>query len=357
MSLSLPTAAPTPGIDLPTFRRWLTGAHPALPAPDTATLLTGGRSNLTMLLTGPDGEMVLRRPPLGALLESANDMGREYRVQSALQRSSVPVADMLAHQPEADPKTGVDATFYLMSRIDGVALEATDDNAGHEPAAIDSGMRHLARTLAELHALTPSTVGLAELGRPDGYLARQLGRWARQLDAASDRTLPRLRELATRLAPAPETTDPAICHGDFKPQNALFRFDGSHGEVAGIIDWEMATLGDAAADLALFGMYWTMPRLHPVIGENFETPVDASSGYPLFTELLDEYASVRPVPELTWHLAFSAFKTGVISELIHQRHLAGTTVGEGYDRMGEQVEVLAQIGLDVLAGRDILMEG
>ena len=346
-----------PGIEWDAFVEWFSRSVPGYAVPTDARLLTGGHSNVTIRLSVEGGDLVLRRGPLGLQLESANDMVREFTVQSALQESAVPVPRMIHVQRTADPVTGVDAPFYLMSAIEGRPLGERADNAGADAAELRAAMLDLARRLAELHLLTPSEVGLGEFGRPEGYLARQLSRWGRQLDALPPRDLPLLRELGARLAPAPDISAVSILHGDYKPQNALFRFGAGTAQVAAILDWEMATLGDPLADLSVFGLYWVMPFLDERIAGGFTSPVDAAAGYPRFSELLDAYREVRPFSDdLRWHVAFACFKIGVINELLYQRELSGTAVAEGDEQRGPVTEALADTGLQVLAGRDILQE-
>ncbi len=321
-------------------------------------MLTGGRSNLTLRVHAIDGSTyIVRRPPLGLVLRSANDMAREVRVQRALCDTRVPVPEILADHLEVDPTTGIDSPFYVMTTVPGHALQDTASNSVANAESLRTAMLDLARVLAVLHDVDVVSHGLGRFGRPTGYPARQLNRWSAQLTTVSDRALPYVRSLAKRLEPAPESLDPTLCHGDPKPQNALFSFENGTGRVTGLLDWEMSTVGDAAADIAQFGLYWTMPKLDTVIGENFETPVDVTAGYPRFRDLLRTYEEVRPVPDLTWHTAFACFKTAVISELIHQRYLSGMTVGPGHDSLGVQVEVLGRIGHEVLDGRQILDEG
>lgn len=354
---STPTPTP-PGLEPERFTTWLARAAPALSAPARIEMLTGGRSNLTLRVHAVDGSSyIVRRPPLGLVLRSANDMAREVRVQRALRGTLVPVPEILVDHLDVDPATGVDSPFYVMSTVPGYALQDTTSNHVADAEALRTAMHDLARVLAVLHDVDVASHGLSDFGRPTGYAARQLNRWSAQLAGVSDRALPYVRSLAERLDPALESRHPALCHGDPKPQNALFSFKNGTGRVTGLLDWEMSTVGDAAADIAQFGLYWTMPMLDPVIGENFETPVDLSAGYPRFRDLLRTYAEVRPVPDLTWHTAFACFKTAVISELIHQRYLAGMTVGPGHDSLGVQVEVLGRIGHEVLDGRQILDEG
>ena len=202
--------------------------------------------------------------------------------------------------------------------------------------------------LGALHAIDPDAVGLGDFGRPEGYLARQVARWRTQLDGSRSRELPTVDRLGDLLAGAvPETSSPALLHGDFRLDNVVFALDADDPHAAAVLDWEMATLGDALADLALFGFYWDLGQRAPELARALPSAVSASDGYPSFDELVDEYARVRGIatPQLDWYLALAAFKLAVIAEGIHYRFTLGKTVGAGFENMGAAVEPIAQLGI------------
>ena len=345
-----------PGVSAAAFDRWLSETHPgvrgATDSPLQISLIAGGRSNLTYRVDGAARPLVLRRGPLAHALATAHDMGREARVIRALAGSGVPVPEVVVTSPA--PVPGVDAPFYLMERVDGLVLRSRKDNA-----QLRSGLRPhvafaLADTLASLHALDPAAVGLAGLGRPDGYLARQLARWSAQLEASRSRPLPHVERLVSLLGQSrPAHSDAALLHGDFRLDNVII--DPATAGIRAVLDWEMATLGDPLADLALFGFYWDLPRRAPEIARALPSAVDQDDGYPAFEELVERYARARGIerPDLRWYLAFSAFKLAVIAEGIHYRFRLGKTAGGGFDRFGEAVEPIAALGLaelDALTG-------
>lgn len=261
-------------------------------------------------------------------------------------------------EDDRDGKSGVGTQFYVMDKVGGQPFDSLDDNRGFTPDQLHQLSLKMARTLAKLHNVRPDTVGLEQFGRPEGYLERQVRRWTKQLAASSSRELPELEELSRRLTPVPEPSGASIVHGDYKLNNALVRVNGDRLEVAAILDWEMSTLGDPLTDLALFGLYWQMRYLDPVTADVFESSVDYSAGYPAFDELVEAYAAERAiaVPDLTWHLAFAAFKTAVITESIHYRHLSGGTVGEGFARIGEMTLPLARAGHRFLDGKSAVIQ-
>lgn len=341
---------PVPGIDLPTFARWIEQHHPHLGVPSSAELLTGGHSNLTYVVGFGGQDLVLRRPPLGHVMETAHDMAREYRVQKALEATALPVAKMHFHHDDTDGSAGIGSPFYVMEKVAGLPLNCPEDNRRFSPTQLREASFALVRVLAKLHSVDLDSVGLADFGRPEGFLERQVRRWSKQLEASRSRSLPYVEELESLLRPVPQCTSPSLIHGDFKFNNALVRSSGNGVEIAAVLDWEMSTIGDAFVDLALFGLYWQMATLHPVTAEVFESPVDPNSGYPTFQELLEHYCQHRgiDVPDLSWHQAFAAFKTSVITESLYFRHESGGTIGAGFERIGELTEPIAAAGIAFL---------
>jgi aminoglycoside phosphotransferase (APT) family kinase protein len=337
-----------PGLDLDALERWLAANAPEIltAEPLRAGIIAGGRSNLTYTIEGASEPLVLRRPPLGHVQKTAHDMAREYRVLTALADTAVPVPRTVRFIDDAE--AGVEAPFYLMERVEGQPLKSRADNARLTAAQLQRLSVELATTLAELHTIDPATVGLEDFGRAEGFLPRQLARWGRQYDGSRSRELPELdalqRELADRV---PTTVHTSIVHGDFRLDNALVATDES-GEprIAAILDWEMATLGDSLTDLGLFGLYWDINGLEGVPEGIVATSVYPGEGYPQFDELVRIYADVAgiEVPDLSWYLAFAAFKLAVILEGIHYRYQAGHTVGEGFEHIGSLVAPLARAG-------------
>ncbi|WP_419817546.1 phosphotransferase family protein [Glaciibacter flavus] len=346
-----PAGSP-PGVDVPGLTRWLEDAHPELAhAPLTATVIAGGRSNLTYRVDGARIPLVFRRPPLGHVLASAHDMHREHRIISALAGSAVPVPPAIAFvdDTEADRVTGT--PFFVMALVEGRVLAHPSQNRHYRPAGLHHLGIELAQTLADLHAIDPASIGLADFGRPEGYLERQLRTWRRQYDASRSRELPRLDALQDALGDRmPASQRSGLVHGDYRLDNALVG-DGDDGpRIAAILDWEMSTIGDPLVDLGMFGLYWTIADLPGALGP-MPSAVDTSAGYPSFDELVDAYAAREgtSVPDLGWYRAFAAYKLAVIAEGIHLRWQAGETVGEGFDRIGALVDPLAGEGLTRLS--------
>lgn len=179
-----------PGLDVNGLAGWLRRTHPEIAAGQlTARLIAGGRSNLTYAVEGGPTPLILRRPPLGHVLASAHDMRREHRVISALAGTGVPVPRAIDVVDDTDAGEVTGTTFLLMERAPGVVLAHREQNAPYPTGGLHDLGITLAHHLADLHAVDPAGVGLADFGRPDGYVARQLATWQRQLDAsATDRS-------------------------------------------------------------------------------------------------------------------------------------------------------------------------
>lgn len=331
------------GLDVAALEKYLREQLPEFEGPLRAELMHGGRSNLTYSLLAGDERWVLRRPPLGGLTPSAHDMGREYRVVDALQGTDVPVARtvLLCEDPSV-----IGAPFSVVSHVDGVVLRSVADL---EPIAhddLDRCAHALMTALARLHAVPYEDVGLAAFGKPEGYLGRQVRRWRDQWQRVATRDLPDLDVLHARLAKmAPLESGASIVHGDFRIDNAILASE-KIDTVRAIVDWEMATLGDPLADLGLTLVYRDS-AFGPVLGGG---AASTSDRMPPADTLAENYAraSGRDLGALEFYLALGYFKIAVIAEGIHARYLAGQTVGEGFDTVGDAVPELVAAGLRAL---------
>src|SRR6478609_10457901 len=242
------------GVDLERLRPYLAahveGAHDA---PLTATLIAGGRSNLTYSVSDGTSTWVLRRPPLGHVLPTAHDMVREYRVMTALASTDVPVPRTLALCEDVAVN---DAPFYVMELVEGVIYRDGNALAGLSPDDARRASEVLVDVLAAIHAVAYEAVGLGEFGRPDGFLERQVRRWGEQWERSKTRELPEVDELARRLRAAlPTSGPPTIVHGDYRLDNTMMANDDP-GRIVAVLDWEMSTLGDPLSDVGLFLVYW-----------------------------------------------------------------------------------------------------
>jgi aminoglycoside phosphotransferase (APT) family kinase protein len=308
-----------PGIDVDAVSAWLAGHVEGAQPPFTFDVIAGGHSNLTYRVTGADGDrFVLRRPPLGHVLASAHDMGREFRVISGLQGSSVPVPPSLGYCDDPDVN-GV--PFYVMGFVDGhVIRDRSLAEAALTPAARANASRSLIDTMAALHAVDVDAAGLSDLGRHEGYIARQLKRWYGQFDQQKTRELPLIKEVHDSLAAGiPEQGPATIVHGDYRLDNSMVSDDG---EVVAVLDWEICTLGDPLADIGLLHVYWTGPEDEPSAwGGQATTAV----GFWNRNQLAPRYAEVsgRDLSELDFYVAFGFWKLACIMEGVYARYLGG----------------------------------
>lgn len=304
----------------------------------TASQIIGGKSNLTYRVTDGVHRWILRRPPHGAVLHSSHDVGREYRVMSALHGSAVPVPAVVADCPDPDV---IGAPFYVMDQVDGVVLNSRDLVFTLSDTERLSLGNTLVDTLVALHELDPAEVGLDTLGKPAGYLDRQLRRWVRQFEAIKVRELPGVGALADKLARTmPEHQGASIVHGDYRIDNVITAPD-SPGDIAAVLDWEMATLGDPLADIGILVSFWdeTGQAQNPITNG-----LTAFTGFPTANEVVQRYAEQRNINSslVDWYRVFGLWKVAVILEQIYVRHHRGLTVGAGFD----DVEAMPSILLD-----------
>jgi len=337
-----------PGVELPTLTRWLDETRPGLRhGPLSGAVIAGGKSNLTYRITDGTTTWALRRPPLAHVLPTAHDMVREFRVISALAGTAVPVAPAIALGEDPDV---LGAPFYLMGFVDGVVLDHAKRLAALTPRAATRSCELLMDTLVDLHEVDPAAVGLAEFGRPEGFLARQVRRWHQQWQASETRPLDELAATVERLtATMPEQSAPAIVHGDYRLTNVMFApgADGIGDRIAAVVDWEMATLGDPLTDLGLMVVYQDLAQQ----GDTIMPQMRPEAGFLTSEQMIARYAqrSPRDLARLNWYIGFGYFKLAVVAEGIHHRYLAGKTVGEGFDHFGAAVPVLLQAALAALA--------
>ncbi len=279
----------------------------------SVTVLAGGRSNLTYRLDSSAGSVVLRRPPLGPILATAHDMGRETRVMSALAPTTVPVPAILHLCTD---ETLLGRPFYVMEYVDGhVCSTELPPGYAPDPASRRAVAEGLVDVLTQLHAVDPSAVGLDTFGRPDGYLARQITRWQRQWAATPMAGVPGLDTLATNLAASvPPSARSGIVHGDYRLDNTILDRD-TPGLIGAVLDWEMSTLGDPIADLGILLAYWTQADDDDVRRRAAIVPgATAAPGFPTRNQVAELYAkgSGADLDALPWALAFAFFKLAVV---------------------------------------------
>jgi aminoglycoside phosphotransferase (APT) family kinase protein len=306
----------------------------------------GGKANLTYLLSFGGQEFVLRRPPLGPIPPGAHDMRREHRVLSALHRRYRPAPRSLL-LCEDDGIIG--AVFIVEERRHGFVIrdDIPPEFAGRPELNRRIG-EALIDALADLHLVPPAEVGLADLGRPEGYLERQLAGWTRrwqtaqggeEADRAAAAMAPVLDWLGRHL---PSLGGAALLHNDYRLDNCLLD-SGDPGRIAAVLDWDMCTQGDPLADLGYVLNYWVEPGDDPAWREIAAMPT-WRDGFPSRAEAVARYADRTgfDVAPIGWHQVFAAFKLAVIIQQIYIRYVRGQTQDQRFRLYWRRVLGLAE---------------
>lgn len=301
------------------FEQNVAGAKPPL----AFSLITGGHSNLTYKVDASDGQhYVLRRPPLGAVLATAHDMGREHKIISGVAKTTVPVPPALGL---CSDEAVNDAPFYVMRFVDGVVLDNRSVVEKHIPEPERAGLGNdVIEILARLHAVDVDAVGLGDLGRKENYLERQLKRWRTQWEKSKTRELEAMETVYEALSGnVPEQIGAGIVHGDYRLGNML---TGSDHRIAAVLDWELCTLGDPLADLGYLLNNWAEPgedagpasrgaALAPTLAPGFQTRAELVARY--------EELTGRDASRIDYYRAFQYWRLAAIVEGVMSRYLKG----------------------------------
>ena len=331
-----------PGVDTERVTQWFTDHISGATPPLRFELIAGGRSNLTFRVEDADGHLyALRRPPLGHVLPTAHDMSREHRLIAALGPAGVPVPDALGLCTD-DTVNG--SPFHVMEFVEGRVVRTEAD-----ALQLDIGVRgaigdHLAETLATLHLVDPDAVGLGDLARHDGYVARQLRRWTSQFEEMQvpgfDHSAMILQVGGELAAQVPEQQRVSVVHGDYRVDNVVI---DEAGRVKAILDWELCTLGDPMADVGLTLCYWTRPGDAPALVVN-PTIVD---GFSPREQLLERYADASglDVSAIDYYMAFGYWKLACILQGVYARYAGGAGAGDAssVDEYPDQIGRLANL--------------
>jgi aminoglycoside phosphotransferase (APT) family kinase protein len=326
MARSLPCAAVTTsddiqGIDRGPVTEWMTAHIDRIEPPLEFDLIAGGHSNLTFRVSDQaGGRWVLRRPPLGQVLATAHDMGREHKIISALAPTDVPVPPTVGLCSDESVNG---APFYVM---DFVAGQVVRDAAAAEALSVDqrqTASESIIDVMASIHAVDLDAVGLSDLGRHEGYIERQLKRWYSQYQASkeySDVDFPLVDKVHDALlAQVPRQQGTSIVHGDYRLDNCML---GDDGRVAAVLDWEICTLGDPLADVGLLWVYWADPDSPSSIPQASPTTM---SGFLSKAQLMDRYsaASGLDLSAIGFYIAFGFWKLTCIIAGVYSRYAAG----------------------------------
>jgi aminoglycoside phosphotransferase (APT) family kinase protein len=334
---------PDERLDTTRLEPWLRARLEGIEGPLAVRQFGGGHANLTYLLRFGTREFVLRRPPLGPLAPGAHDMAREHRVLSVLWQA-YPPAPRSYVLCEDDSIIG--APFHVLERRHGFVIwEELPPQLDGRPELNRRIGFALVDALADLHLVDPGAVGLATLGRPEGFLARQLEGWTRRWHAAAPEEesvalmRPVLEWLAARL---PHSDAAALVHNDYRLDNVLLDLDDP-GRVVAVLDWDMCTRGDPLADLGYLINYWVEPR-DPLLWREIAGMPTWNAGFPSRAEAIERYAARTgfDVGGIGWYVTFAVFKLAVIIQQIYIRYVRGQTQDERFRDYGARVRGLAE---------------
>jgi len=320
-------------------------ALPELSGPLVIEQFPSGFSNLTYLLRVGERELVLRRPPFGSKVKAAHDMGREYRVLSALHgRYPVPKPLLLCDDPEL-----IGAQFYVMERLRGVILRKERPQEWDvAPQTVRRCCEHFVQRLADLHALDWEAAGLGALRREGSYVERQVKGWIRRYQDAQTDDIPAVDEVAAWLeANYPEDVAAVIVHNDYKFDNVILAPDDL-SEIIGVLDWEMCTIGDPLMDLGTTLSYWTQPDdIAMGIVQSFIT---TEPGAMTRQEIADRYAELtgRDTSRIAFYYVFALLKLAGIVQQIYYRYKHGLTKDKRFAPLIYMVGALGQKAVGVI---------
>ncbi|MDA1285632.1 MAG: phosphotransferase family protein [Proteobacteria bacterium] len=339
----------TQTLDLKAVDAYLAANLQGFKGPLTASKFQRGQSNPTFLLETPEKRYVLRRKPPGVLLKSAHAVDREFRVQSALAGSAVPVAKMHLLCMDGDV---IGSAFYVMDHVVGRNFNdpTMPDQTPSQRAAVIGDMN---RVLAALHSVDIDAVGLSDFGPPGNYYERQIGRWTKQYRASETKPVAAMDRLMAALGehmPA-EDGQRTLVHGDYRIDNLMFEADGT--KCLAVLDWELSTIGHPFADLASIIMQWQMPA--GAEGRGLAGIDRAALGLPGDQEFIDQYCAHRGlagIDNFGFYLAFCFFRMAGIIQGVYKRALDGNASNpERAFKTGAYVPVFAENGLKALGER------
>ncbi|MXR21072.1 phosphotransferase family protein [Halobacterium bonnevillei] len=317
-----------------------------------------GHSNETLFVEWGGRDLVVRRPPPGETAETAHDVLREYRVMDALQDTDVPVPETVAACEDHDV---IGSDFYVMERVRGDVLRDKEPQRFAEAEMREGVGNELVDTLAAIHDVGVEAVGLGEFGRPSGYTRRQVDRWRKQLSWAfevteAEREVPKLERVGAWLDDnVPDDHPGTLVHGDYKLDNVVYA-PGTPPDLAAVLDWEMATLGDPRADLGWLLSYWRDAKDPEPVVEDLANRFVERDGYPTRRDLVDRYEAATGIEYTNdrFYRALAVYKLAALGEMFYRRHLEGNADDPMYPLMADRVPALAERATRIIDGDEPL---
>lgn len=335
-------------LDAATIVAYLKANLPGLDGPVTVRQFHSGFSNLTYLITVGKTELVLRRPPFGKKAKTAHDMSREYRILSSLKPVFPHVPAPLTY---CDDPAVMDVPFYVMERMEGVILrkEVPEGLALDAPAA-GRLCRRWVDVLGDLHGLDYQGCGLADLGNPGGYVARQVRGWSKRYRDARTEDVPGFEAVMAWLNAGipPDYFKPALVHNDYKFDNVILD-PADLTRIIGVLDWEMATIGDPLMDLGACLGYWVEPgdsdemklvRTLPTLCPGMLTRRQIVEWY--------EKKTGTTIANVAWYYCFGLFRLAVIAQQIYYRFFHGQTTDKRFGMLGVAVGIFEKAAVRVM---------
>ncbi|MFT5262627.1 MAG: aminoglycoside phosphotransferase (APT) family kinase protein [Polaribacter sp.] len=309
--------------------------------PLKVTQFSNGYSNLTYLLEIEEKEFVLRRPPLGAI-KRGHDMSREFKVLSNINQAFTKAPKAFVYTEE---EAIIGSPFYLMEKVEGIILTMGEAKKRNIPATEFKTIANTwMDTFVELHNVDYEKIGLGDLGRPDGYVERQVTNWGKQYLKAATMDIPEAEKLMAWMAShQPEKYDHCLIHNDFKYDNIVFTND-SWQEVNAVLDWEMCTLGDPLMDLGTSIAYWTMSTDHPMIHQGLPSPT-SMEGNPGREEVIHLYGekSGRSINDMVFYYVYGLFKIATIAQQIFYRYNKGLTSDPKFAHLDKAAQLFCKM--------------
>jgi aminoglycoside phosphotransferase (APT) family kinase protein len=330
-------------LDLARLSAYL-GRHFNGSGPVTVEQFPSGHSNLTYRVTWAGRELVLRRPPFGSLVKSAHDMGREFRVLSKLHEAYDVAPKVTLY---CDDLSVLDAPFYLMEPIRGIILRRElPPSLRMSPAMARELSEAFLDNLVRLHDLDYEKIGLGDLGKPEGYLERQVKGWIDRYHNSATHELSEVERISTWLMQnIPASSDATLIHNDYKYDNVVLN-SNDITKILGVLDWEMCTLGDPLSDLGTTLAYWTDPSDPGEMHEIRSAPTNIP-GTLTRAQLVQRYARAtgRGIDDIVFYLTFARFKVAVIVQQIYYRYARGLTHDERFATMPDRIAILIRASL------------